>query len=244
LADDTIEVRETHHQNDGFDSFACLLRRQKLPDSSQVKQPGQAFIGDNYLTCDEIFPGGHVNVFGLPMKIDGVDEYTQKYYHEKYQRHFEIGDQHPPRPREAKPPQVPAHNGLMGGEQDSLGYIYKLVPDRPKPDFFKHLDNDKNILRFTARFNTRVPEDLDRRFIISFFLADDSIAIYEPEQKNSGIVSGKFLEKRKYKNFDKGGDWLTPTDMPLGGDVKINGHNFHILSCDDYTKKYLDGHLI
>jgi hypothetical protein len=132
----------------------------------------------------------------------------------------------------------------MGGEQDSLGYIYKLVPDRPKPDFFKHLDNAKTILRFTARFNTRVPEDLDRRFIISFFLSDDSISIYEPEQKNSGIVSGKFLEKRKYKNCDKGGEWLTPTDMPLGGDVKINGHSFHVLSCDDYTKNYLDGHLI
>jgi len=119
-----------------------------------------------------------------------------------------------------------------------------LVPDRPKGDFFKNLDNDKTILRFTARFNTRVPEDVDRRFIISFYLADDSIAIYEPEQKNSGIVSGKFLERRKYKNFDKNGEWLTPTDMPLGGDVKVNGHNFHVLSCDDYTKKYLDGHLI
>ena len=55
-----------------------------MPDGNQVKQPGQAFIGDNYLTCDEIFPGGCVNVFGLMMKIDGVDEYTQKYYQEKY----------------------------------------------------------------------------------------------------------------------------------------------------------------
>ena len=80
----------------------------------------------------------------------------------------------------------------MGGEKDSLGYLKKLVPQRPKVDEFKALDNDKKILRFTARFNTRTPEDVDRRFIISFYLGDDTIGIYEPNQKNSGIVPGKF----------------------------------------------------
>lgn len=31
LADDTVEIREVHHPNDGRDSFAQLLKRQKLP---------------------------------------------------------------------------------------------------------------------------------------------------------------------------------------------------------------------
>jgi len=56
LADDTIEIREVHHPNDGRDSFALLLRRQKLPFKHDVNQPGLSFIGDNYLTCDEINP--------------------------------------------------------------------------------------------------------------------------------------------------------------------------------------------
>merc|ERR1712167_291996 len=115
-----------------------------------------------------------------------------------------------------KPPQVPPHNPLMGQEEDSLGYIYKLVPDRSKTNFFKALDNQAKILRFTAKFNTRVPEDVDRRFIISFYLADDSISIYEPEQKNSGIVPGAFLKRRKYKNVDKNMEFITPTDMAIG----------------------------
>ncbi len=54
LADDTVEVREVHHANDGRDSFAIMLKRQKLPINFAMKQPGQNFIGDNYLTCDEI----------------------------------------------------------------------------------------------------------------------------------------------------------------------------------------------
>jgi hypothetical protein len=57
LADDTIEIREVHFPNDGRDAFPKLLRRQKLPFRSDVNQPGLSFIGDNYLTCDEIYPG-------------------------------------------------------------------------------------------------------------------------------------------------------------------------------------------
>jgi hypothetical protein len=36
LADDTVEIREVHHPNDGRDSFALMLRRQKLPKSFGV----------------------------------------------------------------------------------------------------------------------------------------------------------------------------------------------------------------
>lgn len=136
---------------------------------------------------------------------------------------------------------MPPHNGF-GDEVDSLGYVYDLVPKKPKIDFFKYVDNDKKILRYTARFNTKVPEDLDRRFIISFYLADDTISIFEPAQKNSGIIEGPFLERRKYKNVDKQMEFITPTDMPVGGDIKINGYNFHVLDCDEYTTKYLATH--
>lgn len=37
-------------------------------------------------------------------------------------------------------------------------------------------------------------------------------------------------------------EFVTPTDMPVGGDIKINGYNFHILDCDEYTTKYLATH--
>lgn len=207
-----------------------------------MNQPGQNFIGDNYLTCDEIYPGGVVNAFGRVYQITGVDEFTQHFYRMKYGYEFPISQVEQPSITEQKALVIPPYNGF-GDETDTLGYIYKLVPDKPKGDFFKSVDNDKKILRYTARFNTRVPEDVDRRFIISFYLADDSISIYEPAQKNSGIIEGKFLERRKYKNVDNGGAFITPSDMALGGSVKINGFSYAILSCDDYTKKYLASHL-
>lgn len=56
-------------------------------------------------------------------------------------------------------------------------------------------------------------------------------------------MEGKFLERKQYKNVDKSGEYITPTDLALGGDVKINGYNFHILSCDEYTQNYLSTHM-
>jgi hypothetical protein len=60
------------------------------------------------------------------------------------------------------------------------------VPKQPKKDYFKYIDNDKITLRFLSRLNTKVVEDVDRRFLISFFLADDSIQVYEMPNRNSG----------------------------------------------------------
>ena len=91
MADDTIEIREVHHSNDGRDAFALLLRRQKLPDRFDVNQPGQTFIGDNYLTCDEITPDSNINAFGRIFVIEGVDAATQKFYMEKYGYDFPLG---------------------------------------------------------------------------------------------------------------------------------------------------------
>lgn len=239
LADDTIEIRESHRPNDGREAASLLLRRQKLPDRFDVNQPGQNFIGDNYLTCDEIYPGGSIRAFCRDYQITGVDKFTQDFYAEKYGYNFPISQIEYPAIPDQAPIVIPPYNGF-GDEVDTLGYIYKLIPDKPKGDFFKSVDNDKKILRYTAKFNTRVPEDFDRRFIISFYLADDSISIYEPAQKNSGIMEGKFLERRKYKNVDNGGAFITPSDMPIGGNIKINGYSFNLLSCDEYTRKYLE----
>jgi DUF1126 PH-like domain len=56
-------------------------------------------------------------------------------------------------------------------------------------------------------------------------------------------MEGKFLERRKYKNVDKNTEFIGPTDLSIGGDVKINGYSYHVLSCDDYTSNYLEGHM-
>ena len=58
-------------------------------------------------------------------------------------------------------------------------------------------------------------DDFDKQFLVSFFCEDDSIMIFLKTDKNSGIESGKFLERGKYKN-DLTGKKFTTVDFFMG----------------------------
>ena len=58
---------------------------------------------------------------------------------------------------------------------------------------------NSNVLRFVAKLDTTRPIDMDRQFIVFYHLSDDTIAVFEPPQRNSGnptllvaILQGSF----------------------------------------------------
>merc|ERR1712166_1650770 len=81
-----------------------------------------------------------------------MGQYTQEFFMAKHGRCFERGEIQMPEAPDATVRQIPPYNGF-GNEEDTLGYIYDLIPKKPKGDFFKSVDNDKKILRYTARFS-------------------------------------------------------------------------------------------
>ena len=92
--------------------------------------------------------------------------------------------------------QFPPYNG-WGSEEDSLCSCMGLLPKPPKRDFIKFMEKDRrgldsNVLRFLARMNTTKPIDQERRFIISYYLSDDTISVFEPPVRNSGIQNDSF----------------------------------------------------
>ena len=54
-------------------------------------------------------------------------------------------------------------------------------------DVRKMLDNAGKVLRFSARLESVLPADQHRQFILTYYLEDDSIAIFEQPKANSGI---------------------------------------------------------
>lgn len=94
-----------------------------------------------------------------------------------------------------------------------------------------------------AKLNNTVPEDQNRRFLISFFMADDSIQVYEIQNRNSGIWEGKFLERGKYKNSENETKPFTISDFQISKAIKINTFSFSILDADDFTKKWMSDNL-
>ena len=86
-------------------------------------------------------------------------------------------------------------------------------------------------------------EDKNRRFIISYRLADDMITIYEPPQRNSGILGGKFLERTKVRKPGSSIDnpeFYTPADFKIGAKIEIFKHRFVITNADQYVLKFLE----
>lgn len=109
----------------------------------------------------------------------------------------------------------------------------------------KLFNHDGKVLRFKAKFLDPKPEDQDRIFVISFYLADDSISIHEPPQRNLGIVTGKFLEKGVHLN-QVTGKLFQPNDLLPGSCIKVLNHEFYIMDMDEYSKKVFsdpDAHL-
>ena len=86
-------------------------------------------------------------------------------------------------------------------------------------------------------------EDKDRKFILSYRLADDMITIYEPPQRNSGVLGGKFLERTKVRKPGSSIDnpeFYTPADFKIGAMIVIYKHKFIITDADRYVLTYLE----
>ena len=78
-------------------------------------------------------------------------------------------------------PALPVYNGF-GTLEDSLQNCLSLVPKPPRRDMHKLMNKDKIVMRFTVRMmetdtHKHSAIDLGRRFILSYFLMDDTIQV-------------------------------------------------------------------
>lgn len=243
LADDTIEVCEVRERNDGHEPYPRLLSRRKLlkdptaplhddrPRSIEA-EPAR----DEYLLAGDLRLGARISVLGRDLLLHDCDSFTREYYRREHGVEVEPVDVSEPRPPKAAM-EIPPHIGI-GSEEDSLGSVYHLVPKKPKSDVTKLLYYDGKILRFLAKMLSSNPDDEDRQFVIAFYLADDTVSVYEPPVKNSGVVSGKFLERGRYKR-EGGAGYFRPEDFQIGNRVRLSSHTFEVKGMDDYSFKYL-----
>lgn len=241
LADDTVEVNEIKQANSGREQFPSLLKRSRLPRNHRDSTCSVASIGagaaGDYVMEGEIRVGGLLNVYGRDLLVCDCDDFTKRYMKEAH-------GQEPVAPikmfEDPKPlvrMEMPPPNGY-GTEEDSAGSFTNLVPRPPRKDMTKILKYGSASLRFLAALASPAVEDVDRRFVITYFMCDETISIFEKVIRNSGFVGGKLLERSRVK--DATGNFIQPQQFFVGANVTVNQQAFRLLEADAYTVKFME----
>jgi len=239
LADNQAEVCEIKVNNSGKDPFPRLLKKSKLPKKPIMSFcPGLETPEEEYYKPEDLKIGNYVYVYGRKCLIVGCDEFTRKWYKdvlgiEMQNSNFKASQRqtkiiHP----------IPPYNGF-GSEEDSLLNVFYLDPTGKSKEFINQkFRRDKHILRYLAKLISPFLSDDERRFLVSFYLRDNAIQVYEIADKNSGRQSGKFIEKQRIKN-PYTNLYYSEKDFVPGNVIYVNKFIFKLLECDEYTRKYM-----
>lgn len=238
LSDKTMEIKEVKQVNTGFDPYPMLLKRRKMPKEPIITHcPGLALRDEDYYMPIDLQIGSHINIYSRDMVIFDCDEQTKRWYREILGIEMIPISLKRPKPFIPSNP-VPPYNGY-GTEEDSMGNVLKLIPAPPKPDMYKIFDNDMHVMRFEAKMISSSHEDEIRKFILSFYPADDTIKVYEVVERNAGIVGGKFIDRRRFRNPYSTG-YYQDIDCVIGRTIVLNDYRFLLTSADEYTHNYME----
>lgn len=231
LVDDTIEITQVLPINSGRDPVSRFLMRTHL------KVPG---TNENY-TDKDLFIGQILDVYSRKFILYDADEFTKEFLDKKYGPHdwtpLQIEEAHAR--LQGTSHDLPPYNG-WGDEEDSKGYCYSLHPKAPRKDIVKFITKDGMLLRFAAKLKNPQPQDANRKFVIVYYLSDDTVAVFELPERNSGFRGGKFIQRAKLKNVQNGNRYFTASDFRVGQDVIINSFEFVTYNADEYAMNYME----
>merc|ERR1719486_586236 len=238
LADDSVEINNNYMRNSGRWEVPVFFTRKKLElQPTMTHTPGMYKPQPPLLKAEDIEVGKSIPVYGRDFFIYDADDSTKEFYAHFLGKHIEPVSV--PEPEKVHLQLLyPPHNGF-GGDEDSLGSCLQLRPKPPRKDLVKMMTNSDRILRYEAIPENKVPEDSNRKFIIGIFLADDTVAVWEVRQRNSGCVEGKFRERGVTVNPATGKNFR-PSDFYVGCLVELSAMPFRIIRSDEYTLKYME----
>ena len=233
LSDDTFEINSV---SNGVkkDTPAKLLKRSKLPKQFQNHMAlGERPRSANFFHWTDLHIGMYLEVYGRRLQVIDADRATREFYES-----FDYNLAPPiiiPKPvvivheREIPPPTG------FGSEEDSLRSVSGSLLPGPLP--MKKLGESK-VLSFFCSLLSGGPDDVERRFVISYYLQDNTLKIVEPPIRNSGFVGGVFLSRRSVKKVN--GELLTERDLYVGNKIQILMHRFLLLDANEGTLYWME----
>uniref|UniRef100_A0A1A7X660 EF-hand domain (C-terminal) containing 1 n=1 Tax=Iconisemion striatum TaxID=60296 RepID=A0A1A7X660_9TELE len=250
LVDNTVEIREIHEHNSGLDPFPVFLHRQKIPKKLKSETAPSCIMEftkkdvDEYYSPKDFQLGQTVTLLNHHFLLYNCDDFTKHHYQKNFPD-MEMKPTEVPTKKKSPLPEkkhVPPYNGF-GSLEDSLQNCLSLIPKRPKENLQKMLEYDDKVLRYSVRLDSANPDDEGRRFVMSYFLSDSMISIFERPVCNSGFIGGRFLEKTRVPkpgSSVENPEFYSPSDFAIGATVEVFGHRFVLVDAALYVLKYLE----
>ncbi|GIL63796.1 hypothetical protein Vafri_17794 [Volvox africanus] len=258
VSDGTFEVREVNRRNSGRDPFPLLLKRSRLPKvlppvhGRPMSPETRRRLGIPYYDWRDLYLGATINVYGRKMMLYECDETTMTWL-KKYVPgltpeqltpiQVDLDPFGPKRPPLSIPPNISG----IGSEEDSLQNVLHLVPRPVVRPYGEYLLKGDKVFRFAAVMVPLGPgrplvgpHDMERRFVLSFYLGDGTLSVFEPRQVNSGMEQGTFLERTRVPNPATGQPY-GDTDMQVGTVLEVFGRGFQLQDADNFTLEYMEG---
>jgi len=241
LSDDSIQISDQYPRNSGRQPFPTLFKRRRMEKNFKINAvPGMLQKDPIYVGPQDLICGTFLEVLGRAYFLYNCDDFTKDFY----AKYLNIEQKSYPK-QVADDPIIhqqltpPPHNG-PGTEEDSLINCMMLSPVPPKKDLVKMTTLDGKILRFEARCANYLVEDEERRFIVTYFLANDTVACYEVRTRNSGFPDFPSFAARGRKKNPATGTYYTPQDLFVGGEASISSMPMILTRADEYSLKYME----
>ena len=244
LADDSMEVLEVRRSNDGRDPVPSFVKRGQIPKRvlSLSENDPRFLPAENYYRPTDLHIGDTINILGRQMHIFDCDEFTRQWYVENMGMtkeemspiQTETVDEKPVEVKFDIPPP-----SLIGSDEDSLRSCLSLHPKPAPKDQVKMLKHLHDILRFKCHMISRNAIDASRSFVLTYYMSDDTIQVFEQPQRNSGVIAGKWLQRTKLTNPETGRPFQA-SDFEVGKILTINCSKFQLDEATEFAMSYME----
>jgi hypothetical protein len=247
LEDGTTQVIEPRKESGDGIIPGVLVKRMPIPAALNT------FLGPSHFSV-----GSSVSIYGKTYHIIDADAFTRNYM-------ASLG-----MPQSSALPLPPNEYAEYIAKKNKPSGLSRADPQSPTrfAEIFmgrdpgtkklqKFLEGNSKVLRFSAVWDDltgALPggEPVRRPYKFLYYLEDDTVEIQELKEGNIGREFYRFLARAplpKHKSSLALGntlareDCFSPTDLRIGGSVKVHGRVFYIHDADNFTKEWCINHL-
>jgi len=245
LEDDTVMIDEIRAENSGIPQ-STFLKRQKVPQ------------GDGWLTYTDIAVGGTVQIYKRSFNIIDADKATRDYLLKTDGVALSAASEYPKDDYIRYLEKREEFCKLSAQESNDVKSFVEAILGRVSSERLakskKYLANDGKVLRFNGVWRDISWKGTTRKYVVLYFLSDDTIQVLEYDQNDKkgeklvALLKRENLPKKyiavgctigvKHDKSAPNNDYYNHSDLRIGGYLNVYGRQVLLTSADKYTQDF------